>query len=74
MPIKLDGKIKRALTDLIAGIGSAAADAALDEVQKKVRAGVKEVDNRISHVRSRVKKKPVDDDVIDAEFEETHRR
>lgn len=72
---KLDPRITGALGDLIAGIASTAADAALGEVQDRIREGVSKVDLGLSKTRTKVraaaKKQPAKDaNVVDAEFEE----
>jgi len=77
--LKLDPRIAKALGDFVTGtakaIAAAAADAALDEVRTRIRAGAGEVDGQLEKTQRKVRgarrKKP---DVIDAEFEESPRR
>ena len=77
MALPIDPKLQQALAEFVSGIAGAAADAAFEEVQQRVKAGAAEVDRRISKARKRVKKKATvireDDtkDCIDAEWEET---
>lgn len=73
---KVDPQVVKMVTDVFKKVFDAAADAALEEVQRRLHEGTAEIDGRISRVRSKVGKKRRSSaaSVIDAEFIDEPRR